>query len=291
MQKIMIVAAAVWFLAYGSHNVVCETTDSKPSGFDRILERVVQRDESSDAILTVSALDDAPDPTAKLVMTIKPLGKSNNVLVELRDLRDQSVVYESYRFRSSPKLNAEVEKLKKGKSAPRLASTKTKQVVLKVEHLRQGKNLCAPACASMVLKFYGKQVSQEEVKRLANSVAKNPEFAGTYYIDIVKGLKTTGVEWGHREYKADAVGFEAGMEDIIKSLDEGHPVIVDTKVPPDGHTLVVNGYDPNRKQISLIDPLVAAPGIRVVTYAEFVDLWQSLTVNTRGAIFTQPPAK
>ncbi|MCX7423606.1 MAG: C39 family peptidase [Planctomycetia bacterium] len=290
MQKIMFVAA-VWFLSYGPHSAVCETVDSKPSGFDRILERVVQRDESSDAIVTISALDDAPDPTAKLVMTIKPLGKSNNVQVELRDSRDQSAIYESYRFRSSPKLNAEAEKLKKEKLTPRSSNAKSKHVLLKVEHVRQGKNLCAPASASMVLKYYGKQVSQDEIKRLANSVAKNPEFAGTYYIDIVKSLKTTGVEWIHREYKADSVGFEAGMTDIIKSLDEGHPVIVDTKMPPDGHTLVVNGYDPNRKQISLVDPLIPAPGIRFVTYAEFVDLWQSLTVNTRGAIFTQPPAK
>ena len=82
-----------------------------------------------------------------------------------------------------------------------------------------------------------------------------------------------------------------GMKDLIKSLDEGRPVIVDTKLPPNGHTLVVAGYDPNRKVIFLVDPLMPAPGHRVVTFAEFVDLWRSLTVDSRGLIFTRPARK
>ena len=291
MPKIAPLCVIACLVSIGHLTAVEQTPNTERSGFDRILERVVERDGATDAIFSVAALDDAPDPTAKLLLTIKPLGNTRNVLVELRDSRDRTTVYESYRFRANDKLNAEAEKLKKPKTTPRTVNAKPAHVLLKVPHVAQGKNLCAPASASMVLQFYGQQVPQEKVKELANSVAKNPNFAGTYHIDIVNGLKKIGFEWSTQNYKADAARFDVGMSDLIKSLDAGHPVIIDTKVPPDGHTLVVTGYDPNRKLIFLVDPLIRAPGQREVTFAEFVDLWRSLTVDSRGAIFTQPARK
>lgn len=291
MRTIALLSVVVSLVSIGHLMAVEKPNDPERSGFDRILERVIERDESTDAIVAVAALTDAPDPAAELVLTIKPLGPNSNVLVELRDPRDRNTVYESYRFKASDRITAEGEKLKKPKTITRAVKARPNFVLLKVPHLAQGKNLCAPASASMVLQYYGQSVSQEKVKELANSVTKNPDFAGTYYIDIVNGLKKIGVEWTHREYKADAAGFEAGMNDLIKSLDAGRPVIIDTQIPPDGHTLVVNGYDQRRKLISLVDPLIPAPGLRQIGYEEFIDIWRSLTVDSRGAMFTQPAKK
>ena len=141
----------------------------------------------------------------------------------------------------------------------------------------------------MVLLHFGRRVPPEQIKSRANAVTANPDFAGTYFIDIVKGLKTVGCDWSTTAYAADAEGFQRGFAAIIASLDEGNPVIIDANVPPDGHTVVVNGYDPNRKLVSIVDPFIPAPGLRQVTYADFMQLWKSVIVDSRGAIFTKSP--
>lgn len=272
-----------------------QVPESANSGFDRILERVTERDESSDAIVSVSPLSDAPDPAAKLTLSIKPaIGATKVFVVELKDAKDRNAIVESYRFKVSEKLTAEAEKLKKPRTTPKAAAKANPNpgvVFLKVPHIAQGKNMCAPTSVSMVMKFYGQDVAQERIKALANSVTKRPDFVGTYYIDIVNGLKTVGVEWRTQDYKADAVGYETAMKELIANLDAGRPVIIDTFHKPDGHTVVVNGYDSNRKVMFLVDPLIPAPGLREIPLDEFPNLWRSLTVDARGAIFTQPLRK
>ncbi|MEM9646317.1 MAG: C39 family peptidase, partial [Planctomycetota bacterium] len=87
----------------------------------------------------------------------------------------------------------------------------------------------------------------------------------------------------------NSVGFEAGLKKIIESLDAGNPVIIDTNIPPHGHTVLVNGYDPQRKLISIVDPLIASPGLRRLNYVEFERVWRSLTADIRGVIITSAP--
>ena len=167
---------------------------------------------------------------------------------------------------------------------------KADYVFLPITHLQQSKNMCAPTSASMALLHHGARVPPLKIKSLANAVTTKPDFPGTYFEDLVEGLKPIGVSWDLKYFKTTEAGFDTGLAQIIESLDQGNPVIVDTNVPPDGHTVLVNGYDPNRKLISIVDPLLPKPGLRRLTYDEFKRDWRSLTADIRGAIFTRPPA-
>ena len=262
---------------------------SAPSAFDMILQRIRERDAETGAILSVSAFSDAPDPDATYSMTIRPIPRSSDVLVELRGIEKPRLVYESYRLLGTPEIESERQKLGSVNRSSMRPVKKPDYVFLNITHLRQGKNLCAPTSASMALLHFGERVAPERIKSLANSVTTKPDFAGTYFEDIVNGLKKIGATWDLRYFKTNQEGFEAGLKEITSSLDEGCPVIVDMNVPPDGHTVLVNGYDPNRQLISIVDPLIPAPGLRQLTYREFEVAWRSLTADIRGGIFTSQP--
>ncbi len=166
-----------------------------------------------------------------------------------------------------------------------------KYVFLPLTHIRQQERLCAPTSASIVLLRYGMKIPPQKVKQLANSVATDKSFTGTYFKDVVAGLKTAGLTWKNQHFKTDAEGFSEGIAVIEQSLRRGCPVIIDTFVPPNGHTVVVNGIDPNRKLVSLVDPNIPAPGLRRLSYAEFDQLWRSVIEDVRGCILTAPPVR
>src|SRR5690606_445531 len=149
-------------------------------------------------------------------------------------------------------------------------------------------NMCVPASASAAIRYYGERQSPEKIKRLANSVATDRDFAGTYFVDLVNGIKKIGFDWEERYYQVSDQGFDHGLREIIQSLNEGKPVLVDTNIPPDGHTVLVIGYSNKTEQLVLLDPNIRSPGIRRISYTEFKNGWHSLTANIRGAIFTKP---
>ncbi len=171
------------------------------------------------------------------------------------------------------------------------ATGKRAYVFLPLTHLRQQNLLCAPTSASIVLLHYGMKIPPQRVKQLANSVATDKSFQGTYFKDIVSGLEAAGLTWKNRQFATNATGFAEGVDVLEKSLRRGYPVIIDTFVPPDGHTVVVNGIDPNRKLVSLVDPNIPSPGLRRVSYAEFEQLWRSVISDQRGCILTAPPSR
>ena len=162
-------------------------------------------------------------------------------------------------------------------------------VFLKIRHIRQKDKLCATASASMALSHYGVKMDQVVVKQLAASVSKNPQFVGTYYVDLVNGLATKGFLWKRNPHPTNAMGFRAGLKMIRESLFEDRPVIVDTNLAPNGHTMLVNGIDPRRRLISVIDPNRPAPGLRTYSYEQFEKIWRSKTIDVRGSILTFPP--
>lgn len=162
------------------------------------------------------------------------------------------------------------------------------EVLLKVPHVKQGIDMCVPASASAAIRFYGERESPEKIKRLADSVASDRDFPGTYFIDLVNGIRTIGFEWEERYFKVTDKGFEHGLREIIQSLNEQKPVLVDTNIPPVGHTVLVVGYNNETRQLILLDPNIRSPGLRRVSYGEFKESWYSLTAHIRGAIFTKP---
>lgn len=162
-------------------------------------------------------------------------------------------------------------------------------VFLDIPHVRQEKRLCATASASMALAHYGVEMDQRVIKQLATSVTRHPHFVGTYYVDLVNGLAKKDIHWKRNPHPVTASGFRSGIKTIRESLFAGQPVIVDTNLAPNGHTILVNGIDPRRKLISVIDPNQPAPGTRTYTYEQFEKVWRSKTIRVRGSILTFPP--
>jgi hypothetical protein len=141
----------------------------------------------------------------------------------------------------------------------------------------------------MALLHYGMRVDQVFIKQLAAAATKHPEFTGTYYVDLVNGLATKGVKWKRNPHPTTAEGYLAGLKTIRDSLAAGRPVIVDTNLAPNGHTMLVNGIDTRHQRISVIDPNVRAPGLRRYSFIEFERIWRSMTVDVRGSVLTFPP--
>ncbi len=160
------------------------------------------------------------------------------------------------------------------------------RAILSMRHQKQEHNMCVPTAASIVIDYYGGSVSPKEIKKL--SIQPNNNFAGTYYSDLVKGIRTIGYVWTIREYPVNDSAFEIGFSEIRHELDKGHPVIVSTSAPPIGHTMVIAGYDNVRKEVYLIDPNRPQPGKRTLTFSEFKNIWHEDISDGRGIILTNP---
>jgi hypothetical protein len=133
------------------------------------------------------------------------------------------------------------------------------------------------------------QVDQVFIKQLAAAETKHPEFTGTYYVDLVNGLATKGVKWKRNPHPTTDEGYVSGLKTIRDSLAAGRPVIVDTNLAPNGHTMLVNGIDTRHQMISVIDPNIRPPGLRRYSFIEFERIWRSMTVDVRGSVLTFPP--
>lgn len=190
--------------------------------------------------------------------------------------------------------------LKSSESAKKPAPTvRSRQdfppVHVSVPHVAQGKDLCACASASMILRGFGSDVSQSRIKAMANDVRSETgtdqlDFAGTFFVDLVQGLKQAGIaDWRRTNFEVDRDGFDRGLMSIYQSLGRGLPVMVDLHIPPSGHTVVVNGLDLQRGLVLMVDPNIPAPGIRRLTLNQFESFWRSVTVERRGLILSARP--
>jgi len=144
----------------------------------------------------------------------------------------------------------------------------------------------------MVLGYFGDPRSPREVKSLSRGRSYNPrmpflDFTGTWFVDMVSGLKSAGYEWTVRDFANDVSGFEVGMAAIAASLRAGNPVLVNM-AQGTAHTVVVTGMDA-ASSVTVVDPALPRPGLRVLRLAEFEALWNSRVAgdNRRGAVFTE----
>jgi hypothetical protein len=163
------------------------------------------------------------------------------------------------------------------------------RVLLPVKHQPQLPFLCVPTSASMALEFYGAHVSPVRLKALATP--PDSKFQGTYFRDMVRAMRALGYPWSERDYAVNRQGFAAGLRRITASLDRGRPVLVDLRIPPVGHTVLVTGYDRKKRKLVYVDPAAPAPGRVTVSFARFKKMWRSVIANCRAAIYTAPKAK
>jgi uncharacterized protein YvpB len=147
---------------------------------------------------------------------------------------------------------------------------------LKVPHLDQGWNLCAPTSTSVVLRYYGLAADPEEIKRNAPN---SPFGTGTAWDKINLSLqKLYGFTWELKTFSFDAKGAEEGLTLIRGELDRGNPVVIDIRgaeATGGAHTVTVIGYDRQQGVIYLQDTARYAPGVVAMGEADFIKRWNS----------------
>ncbi|MBR9690140.1 C39 family peptidase [Candidatus Woesearchaeota archaeon] len=126
---------------------------------------------------------------------------------------------------------------------------------IKVPIIKQKNSLsCGPACLSMVLKFYGKDVSEDEI---IENIGGLKEF-GTRTIWLKEfaenlGFKTVCYSENKELSEGKAKLRNVNIDDITGFLDKDIPVIVNFKAyfiyddekKEIGHFVVLTGYDNN----------------------------------------------
>jgi len=110
------------------------------------------------------------------------------------------------------------------------------RVILDVPFVLQKEWCCSEASASMVLRYYGHDLSQDQINEMGYDRFENMLPLLAKYVNCKYAFLTT--------------------EDLKREIDEGDPVIIRILPPPGSflHTIVVVGYD--NKNIYVHDPAV-----------------------------------
>ena len=143
-------------------------------------------------------------------------------------------------------------------SAVTHAAIQRPAVRLDVPVVKQPYNLCLAASVSMVLKYWGIEITPEAIG------AQVPVYQGG----------TTGDEMRRVVEQAGLQGFliQPLFEDLLQHLEKRRPVIVVLPAGPTGrHAVVLVGFDPSAERVWVNDPAVGRQ--RALKYAEFRAQW------------------
>lgn len=124
------------------------------------------------------------------------------------------------------------------------------KVILDVPFVFQKEWYCSEASASMVLRYYGHNLSQDQINEMGYDRFENMLPLLAKYVNCKYGFLT--------------------MEDLKREIDEGDPVIIRILIGRTLHTIVVVGYD--NKHIYVHDPAVG-PRLPVNPQA-LLSVWQ-----------------
>ena len=151
------------------------------------------------------------------------------------------------------------------------------KTMLAVSQIQQETLLCVPTSAAMVLAYYGDPQSPRRLKALASGRLYDPnasfnDFSITLYRDLVRGVQGLGYSWSEQDYPNTEVGFTDGLALIESEVRNGEPVMVDVS-EPQGHTVVIAGFDKPGRRLLAVDPGVSAPGVYWIAYDAFDAIW------------------
>lgn len=143
-------------------------------------------------------------------------------------------------------------------------------LVTNPKHTYQTFNNCGPATLSMMLSWYGVDVSQAELG------AKMRPYQNQDGDNDDKTIFTYEfVDWA-KEYNLLAAGRVNGDIDLLKKFTaNGIPVVVKTWLNPGediGHFRIVRGFD-EKKQVIIQDDSYQGPN-REIKYFDFLSMWQ-----------------
>ena len=149
---------------------------------------------------------------------------------------------------------------------------------------------CVTASVSMVLAYYGRELSPAQIKHVAedwNHPLKRNVWV-TSWLDMQEGLRRIGEKWEIRHYEKTKRGFQKGLRDIKRSLRRGRPVLIDVDLLT-GHTFVLVGYDDDKQIVYIRDPLLKDGRMRVLSYWTLYRDWHNRRLaRTRSAFFSEP---
>jgi len=170
-----------------------------------------------------------------------------------------------------------------------------KGVWLSLNHIKQEKLMCFPTSAAIVLDYYGEAISPREIRMLSLGRKYDPSrpfnaYGRTNYPDLIIGLRSLGYYWKTKSYECTKEGFRLALQEVIESLDDRRPVLIDTGLHG-GHTMVVVGYDNDKRVMFFMDPLIDAPGIRVIDYETLAKIWHSKDTGWDGRLAMYTRAK
>nr|BDD44358.1 hypothetical protein 10 [bacterium] len=162
-------------------------------------------------------------------------------------------------------------------SSKALAAELPKRVVIKdVPYIKQYSSYCAPASASMVLKYYGAPVDQTTMANLSSK--DSAEHQGTNLNDLSNAIRKMGYQTKinfsthQKKPKSKPKSQKHFVENIIPVINsyiaEKKPVLLYIHKPsqPVGHVIVVIGYDSRKKSIYYMDPAVRRSKIHRLSY-------------------------
>lgn len=142
---------------------------------------------------------------------------------------------------------------------------------------RMSPGLCGPAALKILLSYYKREHSEEELTHLCEAT---PD-ADTSHGQIVTGLKALG---GNPVTKDGAM-----TDDMRRMVEDQHPVLVGWQLAGKNHYSVV--YEVSKTRIFMMDPITES-GIRIMSIEEFEKLWLDTDPATkqpvRGWMLTLP---
>ena len=138
------------------------------------------------------------------------------------------------------------------------------KVQLSVPYVKQDVNYCGPACLSMVMAYYGRNVDQHEI---GDGIVGSD---GTSAMDLIN--------------RAKDYGFNAGMgncelNNVLSLLSEAKPVIIRilNDLGDNGHFIVITGYDRGLGLVYLNDP--DKPNRKSETFDHIKSLWNITSLD------------
>src|SRR3990167_1914746 len=146
----------------------------------------------------------------------------------------------------------------------------TYTLVSNPKHTYQTFNNCGPATLSMILSFYGRDVSQKELGE-----QMRPYQISSGDNDDKTIFTYEFVEWA-KKYGSESIGRVNGDIELLKTFTTNRiPVVVKTWLHVDddiGHFRIVRGFD-ERKQVIIQDDSYEGPN-KKISYYDFLSMWQ-----------------
>jgi hypothetical protein len=156
----------------------------------------------------------------------------------------------------------------------------TKLILLRdMPHVKQKNDFCGEACAEMVLRKLGKNISQDQV---FNASGLDPKLGrGCYSSDLHKALKKVGFFVGTVFYYVPAAKSAKGMiqqfDAMLSDLKQGIPSIVcmhyDEQPVTTEHMRLVVGFDETKNEVIYHEPAAANGAYQRMDRKKFLALW------------------